>query len=271
MNEHKTLIDLINNKEKLVAMLAPSFPIVFSYPEIITMLKKLGCSYVVEVAVGAKKTNKQLSALLKADPLARYITSPCPTIVRMVQKQMPQYAKYFPVGVDSPMVATAKIIREKYPGHRPVFIGPCYVKKYEANEDVPELNILVLTYTELKDVFNHFHVTEDADQHDAFDMSEPGDERMYAMDGGLSHSSGLSDLLKSDELKIISGAENNIEAIKEFDTHPTIRLLDILNCEGGCIHGPGITSSLSTEERKEKIYHYISENKNSDMISVNEG
>ena len=55
MNEIATLIELLEKKEKLVAMLAPSFPIVFEYPKIITMLKKLGFSYVVEVAVGAKE------------------------------------------------------------------------------------------------------------------------------------------------------------------------------------------------------------------------
>ena len=44
------LLKLIKNKEKMVAMLAPSFLIDFSYPEIIGMLKRLGFEYVVEVS-----------------------------------------------------------------------------------------------------------------------------------------------------------------------------------------------------------------------------
>lgn len=257
MDEINELISLLQKKEKLTAMLAPSFPIVFDYPAIITMLKKLGFTYTAEVAVGAKKTNEELLALLKADPNARYITSPCPTIVRMVKKTMPQYAKYFTHNVDSPMVATAKIVAEQFPGSRPVFIGPCILKKMEAKEDVPELNILVLTYKELQQIFDRFGIKEETNPEDHFDISAPGMTQLYAIDGGLSHSSGLTQHLKPGEIKIVSGVQNNIAAIKEFDANPAIKLLDILNCPGGCIGGPGIESQLNTMERAQKIGNYI--------------
>lgn len=256
MNEVNTLIDLLTKKEKLLAMLAPSFPIVYKYPQIITMLKKLGFSYTVEVSAGAKKTNEELLELLKKDSNARYITSPCPTIVRMIHKIMPQFAKYFTHNVDSPMVATAKIAREAYPNYRPVFIGPCVMKKIEAKEDVPELNILVLTYTELSEVFSHFGITEEMNPDDKFDISAPGMTRLYPIDGGLSHSSGLTNQIQEGEIKVVSGAQNDIAAIKEFDTNTKIRLLDILNCPGGCIGGPGIKSDLTTEQRKQKVLEY---------------
>jgi iron only hydrogenase large subunit-like protein len=257
MNEQQTLIKLIEKKEKLVAMVAPSFPIVFSYPTIVTMLKRLGFAYIVEVAVGAKKTNEELLALLQKDPNARYITSPCPTVVRMIKKTMPQYAKYFTHDVDSPMVATAKIIREKYPGYKPIFIGPCVMKKLEATEDVPELGVLVLTYIELQEVFAHFNIAEETNLNDRFDLAEPGMTRMYPLDGGLSHSSGLTNQMKLEQLKVVSGGENR-KAIQEFDTNPTIKLLDILNCPGGCVYGPGIRSTLCLEERKKRIVDYTS-------------
>lgn len=257
MDETATLIGLLEKKEKLAAMLAPSFPIVFEYPKIITMLRKLGFSYVVEVAAGAKKSNEELLALLKANPNARYITSPCPIIVRMVKKIMPQDAKYLTHNVDSPMVATAKIVRDKFPGYRPVFIGPCIMKKFEANEDVPELNILVLTYTEISEVFAHFGINEETNPSDHFDISEPGMTRMYSLEGGLSHSSGLTNQMQNGEIKIVSGVQNNIKAIQEFDTNPKIRLLDLLNCPGGCIGGPGIRSNLTTEERINKVKNYF--------------
>lgn len=257
MNEDKTLIELLEKKEKLVAMVAPSFPIVFSYPAIITMLKKLGFAYTAEVAAGAKKTNEELLALLQKDPNARFITSPCPTVVRMIKKTMPQYAKYLTHNVDSPMTATAKIVREKYPGYKPVFIGPCIMKKLEAAEDVPELEILVLTYTELTNVFSHFGILEESNSDDRFDIVESGMTRMYALDGGLSHSSGLTGQLRAEQLRVVSGGENR-KAIQEFDANPTIKLLDILNCPGGCIYGPGIRSALTLEERKKRIIEYTS-------------
>jgi len=170
---------------------------------------------------------------------------------------MPQYEKYLSHGVDSPMMATAKIVIEKYPGYKPVFIGPCIVKKLEAIEDVPDLNILVITYTELKQILGHFNISEETNPDDKFDISETGLTRMYALDGGLSHSSGLTDQMQEGEIKIVSGTQNNIQAIKEFDTNPKIRLLDILNCPGGCIGGPGIISSLTPEGRKTKILEFF--------------
>jgi iron only hydrogenase large subunit-like protein len=258
MSEAEILIQALNEKKKLVAMLAPSFPIVYSYPSIISMLRKLGFSYIVEVSLGAEKTNEELAQLLKNNPTSRYITSPCPTIVRMVRQQMPQYVKYFTHDVDSPMVATAKIVKEKYPDCQPVFIGPCIVKKLEAKEDNPDLNILVVTYAELAEVFAHFNIQEESGVQDKFDLGEEGMTKIYPLDGGLSHSSGLMDRFQLGEIQIVSGWENCQKAIKDFDVNPKIRLLDILFCEGGCIGGPGIKSTLNTEERKKKILDYAS-------------
>jgi iron only hydrogenase large subunit-like protein len=256
MNEPTKLIELINQKTKLVAMLAPSFPIMYDYPKIISKLRNLGFTYVVEVSVGAKKTNEELAVLLKQNPTSRYITSPCPTIVRMIKKQMPQYAKYFTHDVDSPMIATAKIVRKKYPDYKPVFIGPCIVKKLEASEDVPELNILVLTYAEINQIFDNFKTPDQFNPDDKFDISEPGMTRIYPVDGGLSHSSGLEKHFSKEELQIVSGWKNCIEAVKNFDTNPKIRLLDILFCDNGCINGPGIISQLKIEERKKKVLDF---------------
>ncbi len=260
MTELEGLIELLTKKEKLVAMLAPSFPIMFEYPGIITQLKKLGFSYVMEVSLGAMKTNQELVELMTKNPESRYITSPCPTVVRMVRKQMPQYAKYFTHGVDSPMVATAKIAKEHFPGYRPVFIGPCIVKKMEAKEDVPDLGIMVVTYAEILQVFEKFGVGEETNPEDKFDLSGPGDTRLYPVDGGLSHSSGILDKLGEGAVKVVSSWKNCLEAIKDFDTNPKIRLLDILFCDGGCIGGPGMKSDLTTEERKQKILDYRNKN-----------
>ena len=250
------LIEALRKKEKLAVMLAPSFPIVFEYPRIISQLKRLGFSYIVEVSAGAKKTNEQLLELLKNNPDKRYITSPCPTIVRMMRKQMPQYTKYFTTNVDSPMAATAKIVQEKYPGYRPVFVGPCIMKKMEAAEDIPDLNILVVTYEEIKQVFKEFNINDEFNPEDKFDIAGPGMVRTYPTDGGLAISSGATEKMSAEEVLIVSNWKNCIEAVKNFDVNPKIRLLDILFCNGGCISGPGIKSDLTVEQRKQKILDY---------------
>lgn len=256
MNEVEELSGLVERKEKIVAMLAPSFPIVYDYPQIITRLKQLGFSYVVEVAAGAKKTNEAVAKLLVENPKSRFITSPCASFVRFVRKKYPELLKYLAFQADSPMVATAKIVAEKYPGYRPVFIGPCIVKKLEASEDHPELNILVLTYKELDMVFAHFHIENPITSQDKFDVEEKI-TRIYPVDGGLTDSSGVRNILKDDEIMIVSGWKNCDAALLKFTYNQKIRLLDILFCEGGCINGAGIVSDLSLANRKQKVLNYF--------------
>jgi len=256
MTDSELLKSLLQKKEHLVAMVAPSFPIMYGYPEIVTKLKALGFEYVIEVTAGAKKTNEAVAKLLKENPTSRFITSPCASFVRYVRTKHPEMLKYLAFQADSPMVATAKIVHETYPNYKPVFIGPCIVKKLEASEDYPELNMLVLTYKELNQILQEKGLsTLETNPQDRFDISE-GPTRIYPFDGGLTDSSGIRSILKEEEIRIISGYKNCESILKEFEENKTIRFVDILFCEGGCINGPGITSPLSVPDRKKKVLEY---------------
>jgi len=260
MKEISELIFLLEKKEKLVAMIAPSFPIVYQYPEIVGKLKRLGFTAVVEVSAGAIETNKALLTAIKSDPKHRFITCPCPSFVRFIKKKYPLLEKYMAYAVDSPMIATAKIVREKWPRFKSVFIGPCNVKKIESSEDHPELSIIVLTYKEIDEVFSHFKIIDDPlDNSCRFDIG--GDEtRLYPISGGLAQSSKVREILAEDQIQVVSGWQNCINAVENFETNTNIRLLDILFCEGGCINGPGIVTDLSLEERRKKVIDYWKSN-----------
>jgi len=236
--------------------LAPSFPIDFSYPEIVGKLRRLGFKYVVEVARGAIETNYQLLELIKKNPQARYITSSCPAIVRLVRNKYPQL-KQFLASAYSPMVNTAKLILEKYPNTQPVFIGPCLSKKIEAREDCADLNIVALTFKELKKVFEIKKIGNDSsDSSVDFDIGGR-DTRLYAISGGLAQSCGFNKSFTDEEHDVISGLKLVEESLKDFDKNKQMRVLDILYCDGGCIAGQGIANSqLSIKERRQKIISY---------------
>jgi iron only hydrogenase large subunit-like protein len=244
-------IELLNNGEKLVAMLAPSFPIMFEYPEIVGKLKRLGFSYVVEVSRGALETNRELTRLVSEDKTARFITGPCPTIVRLIKAQYPHLKKYL-APVKSPMAYTAEVVQSHFSGFKPVFFGPCLLKKKEASEDDKDLGILVLTYKELLEVFKIKNIKGDAsDYKESFDLIGMN-TRLYAISGGLTQSAELNSLLTDDELDVISGPERVKKALEDFPKNK-LRVLDILNCDGGCIAGSGIESDLSLDKRRAKI------------------
>ncbi len=254
--EPQILIDLLEKKQPIVAMLAPSFPIVYEYPHIAGKLKRLGFNYVVEVSAGAARTNEAAVELLKKDENARVITSPCASFVRMIRTKYPHLKEYLGFAADSPMVATAKMMKEMYPDHRPIFIGPCNAKKLEANEDYPELEIVSVTFKQMKRVFDHFGISDEQNDAQAnFDLEEPH-TRLYPISGGLAQSSFARDLLADDRMEVVSGWQNCEEALKRFEENDQIRLLDILFCEGGCINGPGIDSQLDTEQRREKVIEF---------------
>lgn len=256
MNESQTLTELLKNSSSLVAMLAPSFPIVFNPKTIVGQLRRAGFQQVVEISVGAKRTNEMIIEALKKDETSRFIASPCPNIVRMIRTKFPQAVKYLATAVDSPMVATARLVAEKFVGKRPVFIGPCLVKRLEAGEDFPELNILCITYRDLQQIFADLKIEEEEeDKNIAFDLT--GEEtRLYPISGGLAQSSGVRDLLSDDDIEVVSGGKNIEQAVKRFLDSDHIRLLDILFCDGGCVSGPGIASSLTLDERRKKVTDY---------------
>jgi iron only hydrogenase large subunit-like protein len=248
--------DIIKSGQSLVAMLAPSFPIVFNPKTIVGQLKRAGFAEVVEVSMGAKKTNEEVLAKLNENVENRVITNPCPNIVRMIRSKFPEAINYLPISVDSPMAATAKLVKDKFPESRPVFIGPCLVKRLEAAEDRPELNILCVTFKDVQQLLIDLNIGEEIDdEKNTFSMVEEN-TRLYPVSGGLTQSSGARDLLSEDDIGVVSGAKNAMEAIQRFLDSDHIRLLDILFCEGGCINGPGIVSPLTMEQRRKKITDY---------------
>ncbi len=253
--EVKEFLKLVENEEKMVAMLAPSFPVIFNYPEIIGMLKRLGFDKVVEVSRGAEETNKQLLALTKLHPDRRYITSPCPTVVRLIRKKYSHLEQYLSP-IDSPMSAIAKLVARKYPKYKKVFIGPCILKKMEAKEDHPKLNILVLTYKELQDIFKEKNISAKiTDKLSRFDVVAR-DTRLYPISGGLSQSSGVINKFTDPEYDVISGPALVVKVLEAFLNKPELKILDILNCDGGCINGPGIVSKDPLLLRRQKIINY---------------
>ncbi len=253
--EAKELIGLSERGANMVAMLAPSFPVMFEYPEIVGMLKRLGFKYVVEVARGAEETNRQLLALLKLHPDRRYITNPCPTIVRLIRNKYPELVQYL-APIDSPMVATAKIIAKKWPKFKKVFIGPCLVKKLEAGQDYPQLDILAITFKDLQNIFLQKSIKPKlTDKFASFKMI--GEEtRLYPVSGGLSQSSDIIKKFTDPEYDVISGPQLADKALSEFLKNSELKVLDILNCDGGCINGPGIESKDSLDRRRQKIINF---------------
>ena len=154
------VIQSILKGDKVIAIVAPAFIGQFgkhSTPEkFVTAMKQLGFARVVEVAVGADMcTIEEAKDFLEKVPSQqKYMaTSCCPAWHSMIYKLFPSEAKNISMTL-TPMVFTARLMKQQYPGCKVVFVGPCAAKKLEAiREDIRSDVDFVLTFEELQGMF----------------------------------------------------------------------------------------------------------------------
>lgn len=122
------VIRRLKNKEDLYAMIAPSFVVDFDFHTFADRLRAIGFDKVTELTFGAKEVNHFYREYLSKHPNGFYISTPCPIIVNIINERFPRLRSRM-IPCVSPMIATAKILKKQYKGHKIIFIGPCYAKE----------------------------------------------------------------------------------------------------------------------------------------------
>lgn len=249
-----------NNKS--VALLAPSFPIDFKYPAIIGMLRKLGFDEVTELTFGARMVNWWYVEYVKNNPNQKlFIASPCPTVTTFIKNNYPSLSQYL-IPFASPMLAMAKIYKKHHPDSKVVFISPCFAKRTIEAPKHKDYIDLVLTYKELKELFDLEDIKEeDFNRNYFFDSVIREYTKIYPVSGGLASTSGIEKLFKKSEILVDDGIINIKNILDQADKKDfQYRFLDILNCPGGCVGGPAINNKNFTQkERQDIIMNYIKE------------
>ena len=154
------VIQSILQGDNVIAIVAPAFIGQFgkhSTPEkFVTAMKTLGFHRVVEVAVGADMcTIEEARDFLEKVPAQQnyMATSCCPAWHSMIEKLFPSEVPKMSMTL-TPMVYTARLMKQKYPGCKVVFVGPCAAKKLEAiRVDIRSDVDFVLTFEELAGMF----------------------------------------------------------------------------------------------------------------------
>ncbi len=237
--------ELLNSNHKVAAMIAPSFPAEFDefeYHTLVGMIKKLGFTYVNEVAFGADLVAHAYKRLLNDNPDKHYIATTCPAVVTFVQYYYPNLVKYL-TPLISPMVATARALKKIHGDDlKVVFIGPCIAKKGET-EEMSSADSMdgVITFDELRQFFSQEEITSEDIKSSNFDPPYPGKGVLLPLARGLLEAAELREDLIEGDIVATDGQANFIEAIKEFEKGAlNARLLEVLSCNG-CIMGAGVT------------------------------
>ena len=145
------ILQRLRNKEQIVAIVAPSILAQFSAPveSVYGAIKAMGFTEIVEVAQGAMETTRREAEELKEkleEGQPFMTTSCCPSYVQLAEKHIPDLKKYIS-STGSPMYYTARLVKQKYPDCKIVFIGPCVAKRKEVKMD-PAVDF-TLTFEEI--------------------------------------------------------------------------------------------------------------------------
>jgi iron only hydrogenase large subunit-like protein len=257
VTNHLEKLKRLLKEEKVIASIAPSFPAVFdcSPGQLITALKNLGFHDVEETSIGAEVIAREYKKLLELEnkPL---ISACCPAVVSLVEKHYPDLIPYLSPTI-SPMIAHAKLIKEISKDIKVVFIGPCIAKIKEIDWESSKGAVdLAITFDELKGLFSLEGIDYQSLDEDQFRSVSGNWSKAFPVENGVLKAADISFGLSTEILSISGLAEcmKTFEDILNDDISP--KFIEAMVCSGGCINGPGITSELSINSRKERIIRY---------------
>lgn len=261
------LIQSMKKGDKLIAEVAPAIVGQFgkkSLWNIKSALLELGFSDVFEVAlgadIGAVTEAHHYVEEVKTGKLPFLLTSCCPSWSMLAKRTLPNLAKTVSTAL-TPMVATARTIKQKNPDARVVFIGPCASKKLEAMRTTVRSDVdFVITFEELSSMFEAKGIDMST-----YDKEEPihdatGAGRGYAI------ATGVSTAIENCINEYYPDIDIYIEHAEGLSNCQTMLMLakagkkdgyliEGMACPGGCVAGAGtnIPIAKATQEVKKFV------------------
>lgn len=270
------VIRSVQSGEKVYAAVAPAFVGQFG-PKVTpgklrAAMKALGFTDVFEVAIGADLcATQEANDFIEEVPekLPFMATSCCPAWSVMAKKLFPEHANCISMAL-TPMVLTARLIKQEHPDAKIVFIGPCAAKKLEAMRKSVRSEVdFVLTFEEMDGIFDAKHVDIENIEEDPDGVNDASaDGRNFAVAGGVAKS--VADVIHEKypdrEVKIA-----NAEGLKECRQLLKMAtlgkyngyLLEGMACPGGCVAGAGTMQPVKKSQAAVNLYASKAHHKNS--------
>jgi [FeFe] hydrogenase (group B1/B3) len=246
------MIKSIKEGHQVIAQVAPAFVGQFgpgvTPDKLKTALIQLGFADVFETAIGADlgcvTEAKHYAEEVATGKLPFLLTSCCPSWAMLARI-------YFPDIVDTisnaltPMVATARVIKQQYPDSKVVFIGPCAAKKLEASRREVRSDVdFVITFEELSAIFDArgIDVSSIVPTEHMADATSAG--RGYGVAGGVAEAVErcIHEYYPDVEVKIEranSLTQCKTELLLAKAGKKNGYLIEGMGCPGGCVAGAG--------------------------------
>ncbi len=257
------MIQALKKGDYLVAEIAPAIVGQFGENVSIAMIKgallDVGFKEVHEVASGADVAcSTEAHAYVEkvvSGKLPFLLTSCCPSWAMLAKKQFPDLIGEVSQAL-TPMVATARKIKQKTPTARVVFIGPCAAKKLEASRASVRSDVdFVITFEELSGIFDAKGIDFTKHQGERSIHEATGAGRGYAVAGGVAQAieKCVKEYYPNVEVKI-EHAEGLEECKKMLLLAKAGKkngcLIEGMGCPGGCVAGAGTNISILKAQKE---------------------
>jgi ferredoxin hydrogenase large subunit len=254
ISEASSIVDVINmlkSDTDVYAVIAPSIQGQFkgaNIQKIKQAIKNIGFKDVYEAAEGAEIVAREEAAALKdsAEKNGFMTSSCCPAFVSLIRKHYSDLEGAISHS-ESPMVETAKLVKNVDRNAKVVFIGPCIAKKAEILENGRTAFIDgILTFVELNLIFKVLKINPGdipvlPENQEKKGLREYG--RGFAISGGVSRAIrqaadelGLDYELNETKCNGIDECKRNLTIAEKIK--PDFNFIEGMACKDGCIGGP---------------------------------
>ena len=237
------LADLKNGK-KMSVIVAPAF--IANYPKVYKKvygyLKSLGVSHIYSVSFGADITTWAYISYLKETGKQGLISQPCPAIVNYIEKYQPELIPML-VPLHSPMLAQAVYLKKYQKVNEDlVFLSPCIAKRLEINDKntggYVKYNV---TFKKLMEAIGvSYQNAAEAEEESTYGLGA-----RYPKPGGLKECVHFFCGSQTAVLQV-EGEQEAYHFLKKYAKRKNNLpfLVDILNCQKGCIRGTATDDSI---------------------------
>ncbi|MFZ4739866.1 MAG: [Fe-Fe] hydrogenase large subunit C-terminal domain-containing protein [Bacteroidales bacterium] len=253
---------ILSSSYKVAAIVGPSisgeFDDITDYRKFVQMIRQLGFDYVNEVSFGVDLIAKEYGKLFENYRGKYYIGSICPPIVSLIEKFHPELIGNL-APITSPMIATAKVVRQVYGDDiKVIFIGPCIAAKNDIKKNKEWSQVdEVLTFIELRQLFEEFNIKENALEFSDFDAPLGFKGSLFPISNGILQAADLDENLLTGNVITAEGKGNILGAISQFEKNIDFikQHFNLFYCEG-CLMGPGTSRGGKKFIRRTLVTEY---------------
>ena len=251
----------LSGKNKCVAIVDPSiaseFPDITDYRNFVGMFRALGFDYVNEISFGADLIAAKYKQTF-TDLKGKYvITANCPPVYEYIEKFQPNITDSI-AKIDSPMIATAKVMREIHGDEAIVIsISSCLAQKKE----ILRYNGLInehISFEELRIMFARNNIYENSVEFSEFDQPIGSKGSLFPLSRGILDAAEIDHTPGKSKIITREGPDNFVKNILDFANYNEIKHnLNIFYCYG-CNMGPCSSHTSSYLLNHSQVVNYYS-------------